>query len=372
VTATVPPARSNPARPNPAHSNPARRAGGTPPRVAGPTPEQVLLLQSVRDDPCVSLLATTTPALRMADADARTLQRLAADARARLARDGAPPELADALDALVAEVRTGPTGAAVALYVNRELRQVVRLPVQVADRVVVDPTFATRDLVRALHRIPRHLVLLLSEGDARLLEGGAGTLRPPARSPFPLTADDDAGDAFLRRVDRALGTYLRLHPAPLVLVGGHRVVGRFRRLSHNTGRLAGTVPGNLTTAPPTVLVPRVRAVLDEYLLSRQEEALAHLDRRRSRNAVVEGIDATWLAARRERPEMLAVEEGFALAARLSPDGDFLVPAEDVEHPDVVDDVVDELVETVLLRGGWIAFVADGALTDAGRVALTLR
>ncbi len=358
-----------PARPTPTRTTPPR---ATPPRIPGPTPEQVLLLQSLRDDPSVSLLATTTPAVRMTDADGRTLQRLAAEARARLARDGAPAELADALDALVADARTGPTGAAIALYVNRALRQTVRLPLPVTDRVVVDPTFATRDLVRTLHRIPRHLVLLLSERDARLLEGGAGTLRPPARSPFPLTADDDAGDAFLRRVDRALGTHLRLHPAPLVLVGGHRVVGRFRRLSRNTGRLAGTVPGNLTTAPATVLVPRIREVLETYLLSRQDEALAHLDRRRSRHAVVEGIDAAWLAARRERPEMLAVEEGFGLAARLSADGDFLVPAEDVEHPDVVDDVVDELVETVLLRGGWVAFVADGALADAGRVALTLR
>ncbi|MGY1672784.1 baeRF3 domain-containing protein [Geodermatophilus sp. SYSU D00710] len=343
-----------------------------PRRVTGPSPEQVVLLQSVRDEPCVSLLATTTPAPRMTDADARTLQRLAGEAGARLARDGAPAELTTALEDLVAAARTEPTGAGIALYVNRALRQVVRLPVPVPDRVVVDPTFATRDLVRALHRIPRHVVLLLSEQDARLLEGGAGTLRPPRRSPFPLRAEDDAGDAFLRRVDRALGTFLRLHPAPLVLVGGHRVVGRFRRLSRNTGRLAGTVTGNLTRAPLSVLVPRVREVLDGYLLSRQDEALAHLDRRRSRSAVVEGIDAAWLAARRERPEMLAVEEGFTLAARLSADGDFLVPADDVEHPDVVDDVVDELIETVLLRGGWIAFVADGALADAGRVALALR
>jgi hypothetical protein len=344
----------------------------TRPRVSGPSPEQVLLLQSVRDDPCVSLLATTTPAPRMTEADARTLRRLADEAAARLARDGAPAELADALGDLVAAARDEPTGAGIALYVNRALRQVVRLPVRVPDRVVVDPTFATRDLVRALHRIPRHLVLLLSEQDARLLEGGAGSLRPPPRSVFPLAADEDAGDAFLRRVDRALGTHLRLHPAPLVLVGGHRVVGRFRRLSRNTGRLAGTVTGNLTRAPLPVLVPRVREVLDAYLLSRQDEALSHLDRRRSRHAVVEGIDAAWLAARRERPEMLAVEEGFSLAARLSADGDFLVPAEDVEHPDVVDDLVDELIETVLLRGGWVAFVADGALADAGRVALTLR
>ncbi|MGY1735517.1 baeRF3 domain-containing protein [Geodermatophilus sp. SYSU D00684] len=341
-------------------------------RIEWPSPGQVLLLQSVRADRCVSLLMATTPAPRMTDDDARRLQRLAAQAADRLTRDGAHPPLADAVAGAVTAARHGPTGAGIAVYVNGVVREVVRLPVPVADRVVVDPTFATRDLVRALHRTPRHVVLLLSGREARLLEGVAGELRPPPRSAFPLTARDEDADAFLRRVDRALGTHLRLHPAPLVLVGGGRATARFRRLSRNTARLAGTVPADLTRAPLPVLAPRIREVLEEYLLSRQGEALAHLERRRSRHAVVEGIDAAWLAARRERPEMLAVEEGFTHPARLSPDGDFLLPAGDVEHPDVVDDVVDELIELVLLRGGWIAFVTDGALSASGRVALTLR
>ncbi|MGY1833547.1 hypothetical protein ACI79P_00360 [Blastococcus sp. SYSU DS0510] len=339
-----------------------------------PSPGQVLLLQSVRADPCISVLAATTPSPRMTDTDVRRLRRLADDAVARLAEGDHPDVhlLRTALDEVVAGASTLATGSGIGLYVSAHVREVVRLPVPVADRVVVDPSFATRDLVRALHRTPHHVALLLGEHEARLMVGVADDLRPPPRSAFPLTADGAPVDAFLRRVDEALGTYLQLHPAPLVLVGAEHVVGRFRRQSRNTHRLAGTLDANLTRSPVTTLVPRIREVLQAYLRSRQDEALEHLDRRRSRNAVVEGIDSCWLAARRERPEMLAVEEGFTYAARLSPDGDFLTRADDVEHPDVVDDVVDELIETVLLRGGWIAFVDDGALAEHGRVALTIR
>ncbi len=343
-------------------------------RIGWPSPEQVVLLQSVRDESCVSLLAATTPAAVMTDADARRLRRLAEEAAARLAEDGRPEALAlsRAVDDVVAGLGREPTGAGIAVFVSPHLREVVRLPVPVVDRVVVDPTFATRDLVRALHRTPRHVVLLLSEREARLLEGVADDLRPPPRSTFPILADGAPTEAYLRRVDEALGTHLQLHPAPLVLVGAERIVHQFRRLSRNTRRLAGSVHANIVRAPLSTLVPRVREVLEAYLRSRQQEALELLDRRRSRQTVVDGIDACWLAARRERPEMLAVEEGFTYPARLSPDGDFLTPADDVEHPDVVDDSVDELIETVLLRGGWIAFVEDGALAGHGRVALTLR
>ena len=47
-------------------------------------------------------------------------------------------------------------------------------------------------------------------------------------------------------------------------------------------------------------------------------------------------------------------------------------ADDVEHPDVVDDVVDDLVEQVLSRGAWIVLVRPGTIPDNQRIALTTR
>jgi len=70
--------------------------------------------------------------------------------------------------------------------------------------------------------------------------------------------------------------------------------------------------------------------------------------------------------------MLAVEESLFYPARLSDGGDTLTPSSDLDAPDVVDDAVDELIEHVLLRGGWIAVVSDGSLAEHGRVALALR
>jgi hypothetical protein len=70
--------------------------------------------------------------------------------------------------------------------------------------------------------------------------------------------------------------------------------------------------------------------------------------------------------------MFAVEESYRYPARLSADGDMVTPADDIEAPDVIDELVDELIETVLDRGGWIALVRDGSLTEHGKVALTLR
>jgi hypothetical protein len=92
----------------------------------------------------------------------------------------------------------------------------------------------------------------------------------------------------------------------------------------------------------------------------------------SAGRVAAGMPAAWLAARTQRPEVLAVDESLYYPARLSDDGDILIPADDVDHPDVIDDAVDELIELVLIRGGWIAFTQPGALDRHHGVALATR
>ena len=371
---------------------------GSHPAVARLTPGLVTLLQALQAYPAVSLLMSTTPGPRMLPEDVARLAALARQAQARLGSETWPGGRATVLAPLadlVSAVGRGPATAAVGVFVSAAMATVVHLPVPVDDRVVIDPTFATRDLVRALHRTPRHVVLALSLDEARLFDGQGEDLHPaPVRS-FPRRAARTAAAtgpgqtqqvgggrqrgvqpqqrrSFFQDVDRALGSYLRLRPAPLVLVGTERVLTEFRRVSGNVARLAGCVHGSLLTAPTGDLVPRIRPVLNDYLRSRQHEALDLLDRRTGAKRAVGGIESVWLAARAERPEMLAVEEGYFYPARLDASGDLLAPASDVDHPEVIDDAVDELIETVLRRGGWVALVEDGELAGHDRVALTLR
>jgi hypothetical protein len=369
-------------------STPGRVAPTQRRAPALPTPEQVVRLQSMRGYPCISLLMNTTAGQTLTGAEAVRLNQLLAHATRRLSSEQPGQEAAAALAALerlVDDAVGGPTSTSLALYAGAGTAMTLRLPVEVRERVVVDPTFATRDLVRSLHRTPRHVVLVLGPREARLLEGVGDHLRPARSSTFPLRADDERqaerggsylGEedtaGFFRTVDRALQTYLRVHPAPLVLAGHPLDLATFTDLSASLGRLAGQLLVDLSADPLSALAERTRPVLESYLLSRQQEALALVERRMAARQAVSGMADAWLAARTERPEMLAVEQGLFYPARVSSDGDLLLPATDVEHPEVLDDAVDELIELVLDRGGWVAWVDDGALEPHGGVALTLR
>lgn len=364
----------------------------------------VVVLQSMTSYPCVSLLLPTTPG-QMTASDQARLRGLRETAARRLreevsgcdGRDFSADRILVELDQLCDHAADLTLDRGLALFVNEHHSQLVVLPAAVADRVVIDPTFATRDLVRALHRTPRHVVLVLSAHEARLFEDTAGRLAPAEGSKFPMTARPAASDpnrgpavspgsaprsgkitnrrgeapaSFLTQVDHALGAYLRLRPAPVAVIAAEPTLSRFCQASTYLDRLAGKIAGHHLTSPLDHIAALVAPHLKAYLASRQGEALELLDRRRGQDRAVLGLDAVWLAARWERPEMLAVEDDFFYPARLSPDGDILQAAEDVEHPDVIDDVVDELIEHVLARGAWVAIVEPGTIPDGQRVALT--
>ncbi|KGI70464.1 hypothetical protein MJO55_27150 [Mycolicibacterium rufum] len=351
------------------------------------TAYEVTELQSQRAYPSISILATTRPGPTLHGEDVSALRGLAADAARRLAAehtdhlDADPEQLLAAVHELIGEAAGRPTDRAVALFVSATQRRRVNLPVPVVNRCVIDPTFATRDLVRALQHTPHHAVLLLSADEARLLHDRGGILTRVTSGGFPVrrrtlgarrSSADERPTDFLRRVDRALGVALRLDPMPLVLAAPEPTASRFQRLSRNTGRLAGVVRGSHLHTGAEELTTLTRPVLQDYLRSRAQEALDLVEQRAGTGRVLTDITSAWRAARWERPELLAVEEDYFYPARLGQDGDSLIPTDEVDHPDVIDDAVDELIEIVLGRGGWIALLAAGQLPGDARLALTLR
>lgn len=219
-------------------------------------------LQQVREYPAISLLLSTTPVAELTGADALGLDALTAEAverlRGELQSAAAAPAIGR-LHTLLGQARHGPSRHGLAVYASAGSQAPIRLPIGVRDRAVGDPTFATRDLIRAPHRTPRHLVLALNPGQpgcwrrCRHPTARRHLGLPDVSGPHPHTRPRPRRPAqpgvfrrrLFRQVDAALGADLRLHPAPLVLVGDERTTAAFKRLSANCQRLAGIVTGNL-------------------------------------------------------------------------------------------------------------------------------
>lgn len=354
-------------------------------------PLDLALLQSSRAYPSVSILASTDGSATATEARLRTL---VTQARSRLLGEFRASEvegLVTRLDQLVGEVRIDPDDDALGLFANCDLAVSMPLPLPVRERVVVDETFATRDLVHALHRSPRYWVLVLDERVTRLYWGLGATLEEQTDGGFPaVDAGDDGREAapaygvdrsdqrdarmvrYVKAVDAALAPHLGSDRVPLILVGAGRRPVLFAERSKHRARVAGTVAGAFEGRSPRSLARHVWPTVAARLEREQEEALDEVGRALGAQRCASGIDAVWQLAGEGRGALLVVEEGFAQAARLDVETSALVPADDVTHPEVVDDVVDEVIEAVLAKKGRAVIVPDGSLTDHARIALKLR
>ncbi len=354
--------------------------------------QDILELQSHRSHPSLSILLPTHRTSPDNKRDPILLKNLASEATDRLVellgkRDAAP--LIRDLESQVAAIDLRRTLDGMAIFVSAEHAGVYLLPVPLKPRVVIDDTFATRDLVFAMNRSPRYWVLALSEQPTRLFEGVRGTLVEVRGGGFPMVHTGPGGSEalpemtdkskieaeyhrqFFRRVDQALAAYTKADPLPLCVVGVERWLAYFQNVTDHKNIVA-TVTGNHDQTPPHELGKLVWPVVADALSVRRQRALDALDAAVGAQRFASGLDEAWRRAQEGRGELLLVEQDYHQAARYDEaTGQLhLLPAGDPAATMV--DAVDDLIELVLAKQGEVAFVDDGALEGHGRVALTLR
>jgi hypothetical protein len=354
----------------------------------------VLRLMRIRDYPAVSILCPTHRTSPDNRRDPIQLKSLLREARTRLLSEFKPRQvepLLTRLDELAAGVDHNHNLDGLAIFVSAETGEVLRLPFGVEPRVVVDETFATRDLVHSLNRSQRYRLLLINPQKTRLFDGVRKRLAEVTRGEFPLepaeeqARRDDAWwgvnpdavhDArrrrFAKEVAQVLHPIQEEDPLPLVVMGAEPWVSLFEDVARRGDRVIGKIVGSFPNATLQELAQRAEPVVSEWRARERARVLDELEAAVGANRYASGVDQVWRAVRRGQGGMLLVEEGYRLAARLDQGGLILQPTDDVTAPDVVDDIVDEVVEDLIALGGEVLFYPDGALDRHQRIALILR
>lgn len=355
----------------------------------------IRLLQTITGYPALTITMPTHRAAPDNRQDPIRLKGLVRQAAERLTSElgkrDAEPWLAR-LEDLAAGINHHHNLDGLVLFVGRDLARAVRLPFRLAERVVVDETFYTRDLVFALNRMARYWVLVLSEKPTRLLAGYHAELTEVTTDGFPLAHTGPGGELplpgdfginksayrdekhrqFFRQVDAALKPLLQADPLPVIVVGVDRYLAFFREVSDHKDAVLTTLTGSHDSTSPHDLAKLVWPLVEANLAAERERVFAELDHATGERKVAAGIDEVWPLAREGRGRLLLVDEDFHYPARLDAVRNVLTPADDVTAPDVIDDAVDEVIEAVLLKQGQVVFVPPGRLDGHGRLAMILR
>ncbi|NCR42200.1 MAG: hypothetical protein GPJ21_21675 [Microcystis aeruginosa W13-11] len=354
------------------------------------TRQELKKLQSLTQIPALSILLPTHRTSPDNKQDPILVKNLVDEAKRRLSEEFSKREiepLFDRLDSLVAEIDYPYTLDGLALYISPDIAKLYNLPFSVQARVVIDKTFATRDLVYGLHREQPYWLLLLSQGSTRLISGTGETLEeirdrnfplemtgPGATAPLPFDADtsylDDRIRRFFQQVDNALGEYVD-DSSSLIVGGVVRQISFFQEVSQYTSAIVGTLTGNFDKTSLSELMPQVLPIMQSVRQTQKTEALQALDAAVSAQKVISTLGEVWRLAQEGRGQLLLVEKNYHVPAVLGENGD-LVLVENVGGTEVIDDAVDEIIEAVLAKGGRVALVEEDSLKDYQKIALILR
>lgn len=355
----------------------------------------VRLLQAVQDYPCVSILLPTHRTAPDNQQDPIRVKNLVNEATNRLLTEFTRREidpLLKRLDTLVDEIDYRYTLDGLALFVNREMGRAFLLPFAPKERVAVDATFATRDLVYTLNRSPRYWTLALSEQPTRLYEGSLETLVEVRDAGFPLTNSgpggatrlpggigvnssayrDDVQRQFLRKVDAAYGEIAADDELPLAVIGVDRIRAAFNEVTSHGSDIAATVAGSYDSAPAHELAQLVWPPMRDALAKQRAKSFDELDAAVSAHRYASGIYQVWPMAQEGRGAKLLVEQDFHHPARIDATGLRLLPGGEAQGPSALDDAVDEVIEIVLEKKGKVVFTDPGTLSGRQKIALILR
>lgn len=346
-----------------------------------PTDAAVRRLQAASGYPMISVLLRTTPGATMADDDRRRLAALVEHAGARVERElgtTVAASLTQPLRELAARAADRPAARSLALFVGEDVVEGYRLTVPVEERTVVDPTFATRDLMRALAAHPPVRVLALAADGARLFLAAHDQLtevEEPELPEPPLDEHPDRRghqhqaelshrravhvDRFLRAVDDALRTDPVLGHLPLVVAAAEPILGRFRNLARTP--IVGTVRGHHLRRPIRDLAAAVQPVIRAHVDAETRRDLARLTDAADRHQARVGLGEVWAAALDHQVHLLLVDQAYRVAGVPTDDGRAVLTHPDPEAPGVLDDAIDELIEMVHRAEGRVRFVPTDSL-----------
>ena len=350
-------------------------------------------LQAVTDYPAITLLAAgdhDTERLHL------QLHALARTARRRLADEfgSDDPQVAafgrritEQIDAV--ELRDEP---AVAIFVSPGVARWHPLTEPVEERVIIDDTFATRDLVHGLLRGTKTYALHLTAGTTRLF-AGTGHRFVEVRTedlPFASHAVERAGPAqrhqfrepsdardrelarYVRNLDDALHPILHAEPHAVVLIGATRRMATFESNSRHRNLVAAKLPWGGRDLDAAQVEQQTATTIDRLTDERTTTALTAVGAAIKAGALIRGLQDCWTTAAHGQAELLVVEHGYSAAGTVDRATSTITLSEDREAPDVIDDLVDDLIEKVISRRGRVVIVADGALHEHDGVAVCAR
>ncbi len=266
------------------------------------------------------------------------------------------------------------------LFVNEEIAEYTRLPIAVEDRVVIDNTFATRDLIRAMHLDSGYYILILSQQRVRLVEAFNDKLVKEIGSPFPIdntrfysTDKAELSNAkrqtnliagFFNQIDKEVNIIRKANPLPVLICSEEGNYYEYLKIADQKQSIFDTyLNKNRVEEKAHHIISEAWKIVKQYTEEKNNARKAELEKAVSQNRFLSDTNEIWQAIKQGRIQTLFIELGKFQPAIWENDHIEYVSDDIRNRKEVVDDIYDELIETNMSYGGDVVFLPNGELSE---------
>jgi len=339
-------------------------------------------LKDIISESCVTIILNTHRTSPDNKKDSLALKNLIKEAEERLFADENKRDakaLVQRLLTLESQIDHNYNLESLILFVNEDIAEYVRLPIKVEDRVVIDHTFATRDLVRALHFESNYYVLVLSQQKVRLIEAFNDKVVAEIGKPFPIenkqfysTNKAELSNAnrqtnlvaeFFNRVDKDVNNIRKENPLPVLICTEHGNFHEYLKIADQKESIFDTfLNKNRVEEKAHHIITEAWKIVQEYTIKKNNARKAELQKAVGQNKFLSDTNEIWQAIKQGRIQTLFIEQGKFQPAIWENDHIEYVSDNLRDRKEIVDDIYDELIEANMSFGGDVVFLPKGELT----------
>lgn len=287
--------------------------------------------------------------------------------------------LVDKLKSLADQIEHSHNLDSLMLFVNHDIAEYTRLPIQVVDRVVIDDTFSTRDLIRAMHTESNYYVLVLSQDKVRLIEALNDKVIQEFGSPFPIDnnsfstrANAEAAASsrkssllaeFFNQVDKEVNSIRNQNPLPVLICTVEENYPEYVKVADQKESLFTTfLNSNRINEKDHAIVTEAWKIVEAHETQKNKERKSELLKAVSENKFLSDTNEIWKGIKEGRVQTLFIEQGLFQPAVLENDEITYVSANQKSDKNVIDDIYDEMIEANSRFGGDVVFLPKESLT----------
>lgn len=289
------------------------------------------------------------------------------------------------------------------IYISDNVEMMVQFPFPVTEKIVVNNHFDIRDMLYKTQISRHYYTLMLSEKSIRLFDCYHESYREIKGKHFPLDYYDDweynqpgrrssnAGNMqmrsfehdkstieakrfqdFFRQADEYLGDYM-VENTPLVITGTDKDIAWFEEVTAFSKQIAGKLPGNFDHYSIADLGKKCWPVFKAYLDHKVQVLIDDYREKIGQGLAVTGIQDIWTAVLEGKGRFLLVEKDFRMPGFTVPENEYFLTLRPPKGKhETIADAVDEIMETMLEKGGDVIFTENGQLAEYGGMALISR